>query len=217
MEMCWSHVRIPVAEGLVCYGRGESNDVTFVRVDQWLPRLKPKPMSHTEAQCVLLRKHLRAYGPATLTDFAHWSGIPMREVKPLRALVDADVSEVTAENKTCLLLSEDKPLLRQTSKAKMPIRLLPNFDVYLLAHREKDHLLSPQHYKRVYRNQGWISPVVLINGGIAGVWSHKMQNQNLHVSVEPFSKLSKVVRAEINREAAHLAEYFGSELAFQII
>ena len=37
-------------------------------------------------------------------------------------------------------------------------------DPYLLAHRDKDHLLSAEHYKRVYRNQGWISPVVLIDG-----------------------------------------------------
>jgi uncharacterized protein YcaQ len=217
MEMCFSHVRIPVAEGLVCYGRGENNDVTFARVDQWLPRPKRKTISPTEAQCALLRKYLRAYGPATLSDFAHWSGIPMREVKALRPLPGSDVSETSESGKTRLLLRDDEAVLRQTSKAKIPIRLLPNFDVYLLAHREKAHLLGAQHYKRVYRNQGWISPVVLINGEIAGVWSHRLQNQRLHVSVEPFGKFSKVVRAEIKREAEDLAEYFGSELSFQII
>lgn len=217
MDVCFSHVRIPVAEGLVCYGRGETNDVTFVRVDQWLPRLKPKAISHTEAQVALLRKYLRAYGPATIADFAHWSGIPMQEVKALRPLLGSDFGETSEDGKTCLLLREDEALLRQTSKANTPIRLLPNFDVYLLAHREKSHLLSAQHYKRVYRNQGWISPVVLINGEIAGVWSHKLQNKRLHVSVEPFSRLSKPVRSEIKREAEHLAQYFESELSFQII
>ena len=51
------------------------------------------------------------------------------------------------------------------------VHLLPYFDVYLLAHGFKEHFLKPQFYKRVYRNQGSISPVVLINGEIAGVWS----------------------------------------------
>jgi len=91
-------------------------------------------------------------------------------------------------------------------------RLLPIFDSYLLAHREKDHLLSAQHYKRVYRNQGWISPVVLIDGAIAGVWSHKLENKKLLVKIEPFGKLSHLARAGIKREAESLALFFGSDL-----
>jgi hypothetical protein len=92
------------------------------------------------------------------------------------------------------------------------IRLLPIFDTYLLAHRDKNHLLSAQHYKRVYRNQGWISPVVLIDGAIAGVWSHKFQNKNVLVKIDPFRKLSKAERLGIEREAKSLALFFGSEL-----
>src|SRR5580698_5640100 len=78
MENSWSLVRLPVAEGLICYGRGEGNAIVFIRTDHWLPKLKREPMSATEAQCALLRKYLHAYGPATLTDFSHWAGIPMR-------------------------------------------------------------------------------------------------------------------------------------------
>ena len=34
MENSWSLVRLPVAEGLVCYGRGEGNEVVFIRTDR---------------------------------------------------------------------------------------------------------------------------------------------------------------------------------------
>jgi len=71
MENSWSLVRLPVAEGLVCYGRGEGNAIVFIRTDHWLPNLKLELMPPTQAQCALLRKYLRAYGPATLADFAH--------------------------------------------------------------------------------------------------------------------------------------------------
>ena len=76
-------------------------------------------------------------------------------------------------------------------------------------------MLSAQHYKRVYRNQGWISPVVLINGAIAGVWSHKLQGKRLLVEIEPFGKLSKAERAGIEREAESLSLFFGSALELQ--
>jgi uncharacterized protein YcaQ len=215
MENSWSLVRLPVAEGLVCYGKGEGNAIVFVRVDHWLPNLKLELMSATEAQCALLRKYLRAYGPATLTDFSHWSGIPMQEVKALRPLIESELTEIPGDKKSCFLLREDVAALNASRAAKSCIRLLPSFDSYLLAHRDKDHLLSAQHYKRVYRNQAWISPVVLIDGAIAGVWSHKLQRKKLLVEIEPFGKLSRIARAGIEREAERLAVFFESDLELQ--
>ena len=218
MENSWSLVRLPIAEGLICYGRGEGNAIVFIRTDHWLPKLKLKLMSATEAQCALLRKYLRAYGPATLHDFSHWAGIPMQEVKSLRALLESELAEIPGEKKNCLLLREDVAALNRSPAVKGSIRLLPNFDSYLLAHREKDHLLSAKHYKRVYRNQGWISPVVLIDGAVAGVWSYKPQGKRLAaVEIEPFGKLSKVERAGIEREAQGLAGFFESDLEFRFI
>jgi hypothetical protein len=212
MEKVWSIVRLPVSEGLVCYGAGENNEVSFIRVDHWLPDLKAKAISPTKAQCTLFRKYLGAYGPATLSDFSHWSGIPMQEVRALGPLVESQMVEVPGGNKSCFLLREDAADLNRDCGSECCIRLLPHFDSYLLAHREKDHLLSSKHYKRVYRNQGWISPVVLIGGVIAGVWSYKVQNKKLLVTIEPFGKLSRSVRAGIESEAEHLALYFGREL-----
>src|SRR5258708_420765 len=212
MENSWSHVRVPVADGLICYGGGEGNQVVFIRVDQWLPKLKGKNISPTQAQCELLRKYLRAYGPATLHDFSHWAGIPMREVTLLRPLLASEFEEIPVGMKNCLLLREDMAALHNCSATGPCIRLLPIFDSYLLGHREKDHLLSSQHYKRVYRNQGWISPVVLIDGAIAGDWSHKLQNKSLVVTIEPFGKLTKAARAGIEREAGRLAAFFDSKL-----
>jgi hypothetical protein len=214
MEKVWSIVRVPVSEGLICYGPGENSEINFIRVDQWLPRLKRKPISSTQAQLVLLRKYLSAYGPATLTDFSHWSGISMQEVKPLRALIESEAKEIPGR-KSSFLLREDVAALNKSAGRTACIRLLPIFDTYLLAHRDKNHLLSAQHYKRVYRNQGWISPVVLIDGAIAGVWSHKLQNRNLLVNVDPFGKLSTIERNGIRREAERLALFFESDLKLQ--
>ena len=214
MEKVWSIVRVPVSEGLICYGPGENSEINFIRVDQWLPHLKRKPISSTQAQLVLLRKYLSAYGPATLTDFSHWSGISMQEVKPLRALIESEAKEIPGR-KSSFLLREDVAALNKSAGRTACIRLLPIFDTYLLAHRDKNHLLSAQHYKRVYRNQGWISPVVLIDGAIAGVWSHKLQNRNLLVNVDPFGKLSTIERNGIRREAERLALFFESDLKLQ--
>jgi hypothetical protein len=216
MENVWSIVRVPVAEGLICYGRGESKEVSFIRLDRWLPNLKSQPIPENEAQCILFRKYLRAYGPATVTDFSHWSGIPMQQVKLLCALLKSELEEIPGDQKNSLLLSEDVAFLNG-KRGKSCLRLLPSFDTYLLAHHAKDHLLSAKHYKRVYRNQGWISPVVLIDGAVAGIWSHRLQNKNLLVNIEPFEGLSRMVRTAIEREAERLAIYFAANLELQFV
>jgi hypothetical protein len=77
-------------------------------------------------------------------------------------------------------------------------------------------LLENKHYKRVYRNQGWISPVLLVNGVIAGTWSHKLQGSRLQVSVEPFTKLTRTTRDGVAQEAECMAGFFGGILELGI-
>jgi hypothetical protein len=222
IENSWGVVRIPVADGLVCYGSGENNAANFILVEHWLPKLKMKLLAPVEAQGALWRKYFHAYGPATLRDFAHWAGLPMNEIELLRPTLhlgesDADVVEREFDGKSCLLLREDVAAMEKASGRAGNIRLLPNFDTYLLAHRDKDHLLSAEHYKRVYRNQGWISPVVLIDGEIAGVWSYKLQGKRLVVEVDPFGTLPRTQRIGIEREAADLGRFFGVTPELRII
>jgi hypothetical protein len=217
MENVWSIVRVPVAEGLICYGRGESKEISFIRVDRWLPKRKLKTFSETEAQCALFRKYLHAYGPATPADFSHWAGIPMQQAKTLPALLESEIEQIAGDRKSSFLLREDVAALNARYARTPCIRLLPSFDTYLLAHRAKDHLLSKKHYKRVYRNQGWISPVVLVDGAVAGVWSYKLERKKLLVETEPLGRLSQATRAAIKGEAERLAIFFASDLALRFV
>src|ERR1043165_8634701 len=210
MDKVFSIVRLPVFEGRICYAPGEGNETPLIRTEQWLPL--QEPVEEVQAQAELLRRYLRAYGPATLKDFAHWSLISMAEVKALRPLVDADV----ADHDGVLMLREDVKTLQAASFSQSSVHLLPYFDVYLLAHRLKEHFLKPRFYKRVYRNQGWISPVVLINGEIAGVWSYKLSRKTLEVEIELFTRVDSRARKQIKDRAAELAELFQCALAFSL-
>jgi len=210
MDKVFSIVRLPVFEGRVCYGHGEGNETTLVRTDQWLPA--QTQMDEVKAQKELLCRYLRAYGPATHHDFAHWSLISMAEVKALRQLVEAEVADYDG----VLVLREDVKALQSASFSQSSVHLLPYFDVYLLAHRLKEHFLKPRFYKRVYRNQGWISPVVLVNGEIAGIWSYKLSRKALEVEIELFARVDSHARKQIRERAAELADLFQCPLAFSV-
>ncbi|HEY1936545.1 MAG TPA: winged helix DNA-binding domain-containing protein [Candidatus Angelobacter sp.] len=200
MDKVFSIVRLPVFEGRVCYGPGEGNQATFIRAEHWLPELRT--MQEQDAQKELFCRYLRAYGPATLRDFGHWSGISMVEVRALRPLLDAEFAEYDG----LLALREDLKALQAAPSGESSVHLLPYFDVYLLAHSLKEHFLDARFYKRVYRDQGWISPVVLIDGQIGGVWGHTLSRQAITVEIELFARVGRSIREQIKTCAAELAE-----------
>ena len=207
MEKVWSIMRLPVSEGLVCYGEGDGNEAMMIRTEQWLPALAKKKMLPAQAaQAELLRRYLHAYGPASMRDFSHWSGIPMAELKKNFPSLPDGLAEIDGR----FLLSEDASILHRASAADS-VHLLPSFDVYLLAHAAKDHLLEQAFYKRVYRNQGWISPVVLVNGIVVGVWSYEPKGKRLEVVISPFRSVEKSVRAAIEERAESLGQFFSRE------
>ena len=207
MKLVWSIMQLPVAEGLVCYGSGDGNQATYIRTDQWLkgPQQKKKDVPEQKAQLELLRRYLRAYGPARLKDFIHWSGITAGEAALLLSFIANEVQEISGG----FLLREDLAQLREAARQTDSVHLLPHFDVFLLAHSTKDHLLDPEHYKRVYRNQGWISPVVLIDGRIAGTWKYTGTARELEVEISPFQKIGRPIRQRIQEQGEMLASYFG--------
>jgi hypothetical protein len=190
MDKVSSIVRVPVAEGRVCYGTGADKQVQFIRVDQWLP--KQPSMTEAEAQAILLRKYLRTYGPATPQDFAYWSGFPAKECARVIESIKAELVEIPAHG---MLLAEDIEAL-QSARAVAGLQLLPGFDPLLLGHRDKEHIVESRHYKRVFRDQWWISPVILKNGRIVGTWSYKQERGKCAVETDAWDKLPAKALAE---------------------
>ena len=64
---------------------------------------------------------------------------------------------------------------------------------------------------RIYRPQGWLSPVLLVGGRMDGVWRHERKGRRLAIAIEPFARLPKAVRTEAEAEAERLAAFLGGE------
>lgn len=195
------------ARGVVCYGPNRGNEPTFVRADAWIPDWQD--VSNEEAEVSLLHIYLRAYGPATATDFAMWVGMTLTEARAIWAREQADLVSVNVEGWTAEVLREDLAELTQSKLEGPSIRLLPYFDTFLLGHRERDHLAVIDHRPKIYRAQGWIAPVVLVNGRVAAVWEHAWEDDQLTIQVTKFESISRRTTAGIQEEAQDLGRFLG--------
>jgi hypothetical protein len=89
------------------------------------------------------------------------------------------------------------------------LTLLGAFDSFLLAHATKEHLVDVRFYQRVYRPQGWISPVVLRGGTIIGVWFPETTGKTTILGVELFGRATPAIRRAIEREAEQMSTFLG--------
>ena len=212
LKYAWSAMRPAILEGLICYGRPSGAEATFVRVDQWLPG--QKTVDPADARVELAKRFLGAFGPATHRDFSKWSGLNTGETRPVFERLAGLVEPVSVDGEQAFILSRDRDVLADAAIDRRP-RLLPAFDTFLLAHARKDHLVEPRFYKRVYRNQGWLSPVVIVSGRIVAVWFLEERAKSFVVDLQPFQTLDAKIRRGIAQEAEALGAFLGERCDVQ--
>jgi hypothetical protein len=202
-----SLLHMAAARGVTCYGPYRENEPTFVRGDAWLPNWHD--LSTEIAEDLLLHKYLRAFAPATAEDFAAWTGLALRETREIWGRNKPDMATVDIEGWEATLLQEDLDVLRQAEFKQPLVCLLPYFDAFLLGHEGRDHLLREKDRPKVYRPQGWIAPVVLVDGRIVAVWKYARQRDRLIVDVEALEPISADIIDRVHEEVDDLSRFLG--------
>ena len=193
------------ARGVVCYGPNRGNEPTFVRADAWIPKWKDVPGE--EAEEMLLRTYLRAFGPATPADFSLWTGITLTEALQIWARLQTDFASVNVEGWEAAVLRKDLEALEQARFEYPRTSLLPYFDSFLLGHKERDHLAAREHLTKIYRPQGWIAPVVLVDGRVTAIWEYTRDENRLRVRVRKFGSIPRPIAAALREEARDLSRF----------
>lgn len=199
-----SHLKPAAYQGILAFGPNRGRNVTFVHPKRWLGPLDQH--DREEALGELLLRYLRAYGPATHEDFARWWGGDSASARRTLKSLGDQVELVEAEGREAWLLAADAELVRSLDPPRS-VHLLPNFDVYTLHYRPREAFLPEGVYDRVYRTAGWISPAVIYDGAVAGVWEPKKRPKKVELSVELFVRGTKRLRDGIAREARRIGEF----------
>ncbi|MGI5288263.1 winged helix DNA-binding domain-containing protein [Nonomuraea polychroma] len=172
----WGALLKPLSRlGELCYGPPREGKVTFTAPRAWIPGWPSEPPAFEEAGVRVVRSFLGAHGPATPEMFDTWlfGGVARKAVLKgwFRDLAPELTEVETDDGMTLLALTEhldDLASIRPSTE----VHLLPGFDQYILAApRALAPLIPPPLKPKVSRQAGWISPVVVHEGRVAGVWA----------------------------------------------
>ena len=171
-------------KGLLCFGPPRGRNVTFVSPPSWLGT--HEKVDTETAIDRLVRAFLDTYGPADAADFSRWFDLNLLLArKAFQRVGPLPGGELTGESS---------------------VLLLPAFDPYVVGSlRQLDEIVAGPNRARVSRPQGWISPTLVVDGRILGVWAGERTGGTLTIEVEPFGKLSRPVRAAIGGAAERVA------------
>ena len=206
----WGGLLKPAARrGSLCFGPNRGQSVTFVRPQNWLNEWRE--LEPQAANAELARRYLRAYGPATRKDFSRWLGMFPGVDRVAWAAIEKELVDVSVEGQTAQVLAADVKSMRSPAGPES-VQLLPGFDPYLMGHATRDHLFDAVHRWKVSRVAGWISPVVLVDGRVVGVWTHAVTRGKLRFDITPFASLKPRVIKEAGARAETIATALGVTL-----
>ncbi len=204
----WGGMLKPAARnGRLCFGPNRGQSVTFVSPQRWLRGWKN--VDPEEAVAESARRYLRAYGPATKTDFARWWGAWPGVGNAAWSALQGELVPVAVDSARMEMLATDVAAVGEAA-ATNSVTLLPQFDPFLLGHANRDHLFDRIHSPKISRTAGWISAVVLVGGRVAGTWTHKSARDVVRVTVTPLEPLREQVKKAVRSRAEELALAMGA-------
>ncbi|MCK6578278.1 MAG: winged helix DNA-binding domain-containing protein [Anaerolineae bacterium] len=191
-------------QGLICLGPNEGKQPTFVLFDAWVKA--PRRLTRDEALNTLARRYFISHGPATVQDFAWWSGLTLTEA---RAGLEEARSALTAEPIDGKTFWWSADAVR-APKGAADTLLLAGFDEYLLGYTDRDIILNPELAPRVIPGgNGVFLPFLVAGGQVIATWKRAISRETVQITLSPFRPLNDSERAEVTAPAARYGAFHG--------
>jgi hypothetical protein len=165
--------------------------------------LKPE-----EALRELTERYFKSRGPATIKDFATWSGLTVTDCKKGIGMITTSLEKVIVEKNEYYFYQSDSSNDNQVQN----IHLLPIYDEFIMGYKDRDAFfqhkdITKKSLKLSYDN------MVMMDGQIIGTWRRVVKSDSLIVSFQFLQSLSKSQSKLLERAVHHLAEFIGMPVA----
>jgi len=173
-------------------GSWRSDRFLYGRWSDWIPDVDPDAIDEVAARRELVERYVMAYGPVDVGDVKWWTGWTKAETLEATDSIDLSRSGSAVS------------LLKGT-------RLLPVWDVLMVAYRNRDRLLDPSFSALVYDRFGNATSVVLHDGRVVGQWDLGSDDSPLVIKVAPFSDWPGSLSDAVEHEARQIGALVNAE------
>lgn len=171
-------------EGVICSGVDKGNKPTYALLDERAPQVADLPKE--EAWARLANRYFQSHSPATLADFAWWSGLSLTEAKQAVELI-----------KPTLITDTGNLFVHESYQEMAPLQsdllhLLPSFDEYLISYKDRTAVLDLEHHPKAFNRFGTFYPVILHNGKVIGNWNKRIKKGRVAIETTFFDPQRRI-------------------------
>jgi Winged helix DNA-binding domain len=187
--------------GLICFGPKLGKEQTFVLLEEWVPNAPIK--SRDDSLAELAKRYFTSHGPATVQDFAGWTGLTLRDA---RAGLESVQGQLVSEVRDQLEYWWAEGAMNVSAASVSAVHLLPGFDEYILGYKDRRDVMTVEHAKRIVPGgNGIFLPMIVVDGQVVGKWKRTLKKNGVQVLLEPFLEIDSLeerVRNSVERYCA---------------
>jgi hypothetical protein len=189
-------------KGLLCFGPRDGKQHTVTLLEEWLPAAPP--MERDAALGELARRYFTSHGPATVHDLAWWSGLTLADVRRGLEVAKGRLEHEEVDGREYRFAPT--PPARG---AMSPAHILPAWDEYTVAYRDRSAVLDPAQAARVNAGGGVLKPVVVLQGRVVGTWQRSFGKGTVSVRPMLFERLGRDEMRAISSAASRYGQFLG--------
>jgi len=200
-------------EGAICSGARRGKQFTYAALDDRAPAA-PR-LARDEALVALARRYFASHGPATAHEFAWWSGLKVADAIAAIAALDGELAAVRAGGLTFWSGAPARASARRGGPAL--VRLLPNFDEFLISARDHADVLDARLARSLgTRDSVLANHVVSGSGRIVGDWRRTLKGGAVTVQVTSSAPLDASDRAALAAEVERYGRFLDLRARLEI-
>ena len=160
-----AHIVIHIeVTGVLCSGQAREGQATYALLGERVRHART--LVDTAARDELALRYFTTRGPATLHDFAWWSGMTLRTVRAAVAALGDQLTHGTCRDVEYWSGAGDAP-----AAAPDEVLLLPAYDEYLVSYADRGAVLHPDASTRRGRRNPVFDKTIVDRGVVVGTWS----------------------------------------------
>jgi hypothetical protein len=161
-------------DGIVCSGPLRGKQFTYALLDERVPATRA--WTRDEALAELATRYFTSHGPATVQDFAWWSGLTVADARAGIAMATPTLREETVAGKT-YWFPEPAP---GTEAGGPIVHLLPNFDEHFVAYTDRSAAFDPARLPDLGpKDFALLGNTVVLNGQMVGGWRRTIKRNEV--------------------------------------
>ncbi|MCA9976150.1 MAG: AlkZ family DNA glycosylase, partial [Anaerolineales bacterium] len=187
-------------DSVICSGQVKGKKQTYALLEEWVPKTSPLPKE--EALARLAKRYFTSHGPATLQDFAWWSGLTAGDARQALASVQSDFVSETIDSQTYWFTNTSTVQSGQES-----VYLLPAFDELIISYKDRSASLPFENHNKAVSNNGMFWPIIVVNGHVTGTWKRTIKKDKVVVETTYFNQPDKTTTNLVEKAAQPFGDF----------